>query len=371
LTGSKTRFAGVLYQNIAKPILFLFDPESVHKSFINIGKFLGGNAVTKGITRWVYYYRNPALTQNILGIRFESPVGLSAGFDKDAEIISICEDLGFGFTEVGSVTKLASSGNPGKRLGRLPERKSLWVNLGLNNKGADSISSGLRNESYEIPFGVSIAKTNCRETVNDRIGKEDYLYSLKKFNSRNVGAYYTLNISCPNAYGGQPFSRPAAYEALLKGCDALHIKKPIFVKLSPDLTKKNVNAIIEISKRHKVDGFVISNLTKRHNFGEGGLSGKAVEKHANDMLKYVYRKTKGRFILIGVGGIFSAEDAYRKIQYGANLVELITGMIYQGPNLISEINIGIAELLRMDGFKSIEEAVGSGINKRHLHRHAK
>ena len=364
MAGLKTEFVGVLYRNIAKPVLFLFDPESMHKSFINIGKFLGGNAVTKAITRWVYYYRNPVLAQDILGIRFESPVGLSAGFDKNAEIISICEELGFGFTEVGSVTKLASAGNKGKRLRRLPEQKSLWVNLGLNNEGADAISSRLRNESYEMPFGVSIAKTNCRETANDRVGKEDYLYSLKLFNSRSIGAYYTLNISCPNAYGGQPFSRPAAYEALLKGCDALHVKKPIFVKLSPGLTRKNVNAIIGISKRHKVDGFVISNLTKRHNFGEGGLSGKAVERHSNDMLKYVYRKTRGRFVLIGVGGIFSAEDAYRKIQYGANLVELITGMIYQGPNLISEINIGIAELLRMDGFSSIEEAVGSGISKR-------
>ena len=215
-----------------------------------------------------------------------------------------------------------------------------------------------------MPFGVSVAKTNCRETVDDRAGRDDYVYSLREFNSRNLGAYYTLNISCPNAYGGQPFSRPRAFEMLLKGCDSLHIRKPVFVKLSPDLTKRNVDAIIEISMRHKVDGFVISNLTKRHDIGEGGLSGKAVERSANEMLKYVYRKTKGRFVLIGVGGIFSAEDAYQKIRYGASLVELITGMIYQGPNLISEINIGLVELLKRDGFRSIKEAVGSGIDVR-------
>ena len=137
--GLRVRFAGMLYRNIAKPILFMLDPETVHKSFIGFGKLLGSNAVTKGIMRWGYYYRNPMLAQNILGIRFESPVGLSAGFDKDAEIVSICEDLGFGFTEVGSVTKLACAGNPGKRLRRFPERKSLWVNLGLNNNGADEI----------------------------------------------------------------------------------------------------------------------------------------------------------------------------------------------------------------------------------------
>jgi len=360
--GLKIRFAGFLYGSIAKPILFMFDPEAVHKSFIGFGKALGSNAATKGIMRWVYYYGNPMLAQDILGIRFESPVGLSAGFDKDAEIVSICEDLGFGFTEVGSVTKLACSGNTGKRLGRLPERKSLWVNLGLNNEGADPISSRLSRERYRIPYGVSIAKTNCRETVDDKVGKEDYLYSLKKFNGCNVGAYYTINISCPNAYGGHPFHRPKAYEELLKGIDVLRIKKPIFVKLSPDLTKANVDAIINISKKHKVDGFIVSNLTKRHDIGKGGLSGKAVEKSANEMLKYVYKKTRGRFVLIGVGGIFSAEDAYRKIKYGASLVELITGMVYQGPNLISEINIGLVELLKRDGFRNIKEAVGSGIN---------
>ncbi len=358
---SKIRFAGTLYQNVAKPILFMFDPEDVHKSFISFGKSLGSNTATKGIIRWIYYYGNPMLEQNILGIKFESPVGLSAGFDKDAKIISICEDIGFGFTEVGSVTRHACTGNPGKRLGRLPEKKSLWVNLGLNNNGADEISSRLSNDRYNIPFGISIAKTNCKETANDSVGKDDYLYSLKKFNNSNVGAYYTMNISCPNAYGGQPFSRPEAYEALLKGVDKLKVRKPVFVKLSPDLTRKNVDAILDISSRHKVDGFVVSNLTKQHDMGKGGLSGKAVEKYSNDLLKYVYKKTDGRLVLIGVGGIFSADDAYRKIKYGASLVELITGMVYQGPNLISEINIGLAELLKNDGFKNISEAVGSGI----------
>lgn len=353
---------GKIYRGVLKPVFFLFDPESVHNSFIGFGKLLGGNRIGRWLIRWMYHYENPMLRQHILGINFSSPVGLSAGFDKNAEIIDICGELGFGFSEVGSVTKLGGKGNEGTRLKRLPDSKSLWVNLGLNNFGADAIASRLKGEKHSMPFCVSIAKTNCKETVDDKIGEEDYLYSLKKFNECDAGAFYDLNISCPNAYGGQPFSRPKAYEALLNGSDKLKIKKPIFVKLSPDLTKKEIDDIIEISSKHKVDGFIISNLTKKHGMGSGGLSGKAVEGLADEMLKYVYGKTKGRFTLIGVGGIFSAEDAYRKIKYGASLVELITGMIYQGPNLISEINIGLVELLKRDGFKNVNEAIGSEID---------
>lgn len=347
-----------LYENIVKRIAFSFEPEEAHHFFVDVGKVLGKFRLTKKITRDLFYYANRMLEQNICGIKFRNPVGLSAGFDKDAEIISIIDDVGFGFTEVGSVTKLASEGNTGKRLERLKKRKSLWVNFGLNNKGADEITQRLKRKRYGIPIGISIAKTNCKETADDIVGRDDYIYSLKKFNSLAIGDYYVLNISCPNAYGGQPFSRAAAYRSLLKESDKLHIKKPVFVKLSPDLSKRELDAILRISKQHRISGFIISNLTKKHEKDKGGVSGKIVEAKANRMLKYVYQQTKGRYVLIGVGGIFSAEDAYKKIKLGASLVELITGMIYQGPGVISEINQGLVELLKRDGFSNISEAIG-------------
>ena len=346
-----------------KPLLFQFDPELMHKLFINIGKGLGKFRVTKRMTRDLFYYENPMLWQKIYGIEFANPVGLSAGFDKNVEITSVLEDVGFGFEESGSVTKLEHVGNKGKRLMRIPKKKSIWVNLGLNNNGVEEISQRLNDgrNKHNIPLGVSIAKTNCLETVDDIIGRDDYIYSLKKLNEMNVGSFYVFNISCPNAYGGQPFSRPKAYESLLKESDKLKIKKPIFVKLSPDLTKKELDAILKISGRHKIQGFIISNLTKKHSFGKGGLSGKAVESLSNKMLGYVYSKTKGRYVIIGVGGIFSAEDVYKKIKLGASLVELITGMIYNGPGLIVEINYELVQMLKKDGYKNIKEAVGKDV----------
>ncbi len=358
---TRNRIMGFLYKNVLKQIAFQFDPEKVHNFFLATGKIFGSNMVTKEITKDLFNYENSILRQKILGIDFRNPVGLSAGFDKNAELLNILGDVGFGFAEVGSVTKLQCDGNPGVRLERLPEKKSIWVNFGLNNKGADEISSRLYKKKFDIPFAVSIAKTNCAATANDKVGIQDYVYSLKKFNELNVGNLFVLNISCPNAYGGQPFSRAEAYRDLLKEVSKLKVRKPIFVKLSPDLTKKEIDSILEISGKNKIAGFIISNLTKKHDKGKGGLSGKMVEDRSNALLSYVYSKTRGKYVLIGVGGVFSAEDAYKKIKLGASLVSLITGMIFNGPNLMSEINQGLVELLKKDGYKNISEAIGADL----------
>lgn len=355
----RNKINDVVYRNFLKKIYFKIDPEKVHNRFIKIGKFLGNNWLGKKAVSLAFNYQDKMLEQEILGIKFRNPVGLSAGFDKNAETIEIMSDVGFGFVEVGSVTANASSGNPGKRLWRIPEQKSLRVNFGLNNKGAKEIAEELNGEEFSIPFGISVAKTNSKETVEVKKGIFDYVESLKVF--RNIGDYFVLNISCPNSYGGQPFSDAKRYENLLKEVDKLKIKKPIFVKLSPDLSKKEIDKIIEISGKYKISGFVCTNLTKNHKLGSGGLSGKAVSSLSDKLLEYVYGKTKGKFVLIGVGGIFSAEDAYRKIKLGSSLVELVTGMIYQGPALIGEINLGLVKLLKKDGYGNIGEAVGKGV----------
>lgn len=357
----RNKINSVIYKNILKPILFKFDPEKMHNLFISIGKILGSNALTRSIISLLFNYQNSVLEQKILGIRFRNPLGLSAGFDKNADLPEIMEKVGFGFLEVGSITAKQCEGNKGIRLKRLPERKSIWVHLGLNNKGADEISKKLKYRKFNLPIAISIAKTNCKETVDNKEGIKDYLYTLKKFENQKIGDFFVLNISCPNSYGGQPFHKPELYNLLLKEVVKLKIKKPIFVKLSPDISKKNIDKIIKISYKYRISGFICSNLTKDHEFGNGGLSGKAVEDKANDLIRYIYKKTNGDFMLIGVGGVFSAEDAYKKIKLGASLISLITGMIYEGPQLISEINQDLVKFLNKDGFSSIKEAIGADV----------
>src|SRR3989338_3003481 len=282
LVSIRNKTNSVLYNKIVKPVCFMYDAEQVHNFFTKTGKFLGDHALTKKTISTLFNYQNKKLELNILGIKFRNPVGLSAGFDKNAELISIMEDVGFGFVEVGSITALPCEGNSGKRVDRIIDKKSLWVNFGLNNNGVKEITNRLEKERFNIPYGISVAKTNSKETVD-----------------------------------------PQLYESLLREVHELKIKKPVFVKLSPDLTKKHIDKLLQISMKHKINGFICTNLTKKHNLGKGGLSGKIVQKKSNELIKYIYKKTKGKYIIIGVGGIFSAEDAYKKIKAGASLVQLI------------------------------------------------
>jgi dihydroorotate dehydrogenase len=363
----KTRniLIGWLYQKVLKPIFFRIDPEEIHNYMVLIGHFLGKFIITRKITKFFFVYRSPLLEQRILGIKFQNPVGLSAGFDKNALMINIMRDVGFGFTEVGSITGEPCLGNPKPRIWRLKKSKSLAVYYGLKNDGCEIISKRLNNKKFNIPVGVSIAKTNCKATVDTTVAISDYFKAYKSFS--HIGDYIIVNISCPNAFGGQPFTEKNKLEALLGRIMSIPKTKPIFLKMSPDLTMEEVDEIINSSIKFGIDGFICTNLTKNRNNSNikdkdipevGGLSGKVVDDLSDKLIKYIYKKTNGKFIIIGSGGIFSAEDAYRKIKAGASLVELITGMIYQGPQVISEINQGLVKLLKKDGYNNISEAIG-------------
>ncbi len=352
----KQQSIGTIYRNIIKPILFRFDPEKVHDHFIGVGKKLGRVSFGRRLTQSLFLYKNNVLEQDILGMHFNNPVGLAAGFDKNAELTDILPSVGFGFAEVGSITGEQCDGNPKPRLWREPDKKSLRVYYGLKNDGAEAIASRLSGSTFEFPIGISIAKTNSPTTVGLQEGIQDYIKAAKAF--EDVGDYVTINISCPNAYGGEPFSDPDRLEALLEAYSELDIAKPTFIKLAAILDHDNLDRILEISDKYKIDGYICTNLKKTK--GEkGGLSGKAVAKASDDMVSYVYKKFDGKRVVIGTGGIFTAEDAYRKVKNGASLVQLITGMIYQGPQLIGEINRGLVELLKRDGFSNISEAVGT------------
>jgi len=369
---------GFFYRIIFKPVLFLFDAEKVHDAFTATGALLGIYRFTRAITRGLFAYKNPRLEQNVLGIKFANPVGLSAGFDKDAKLTNIMPEVGFGFEEIGSITGEPCVGNPKPRLWRLPKLKSLVVHYGLKNEGCEKISARLAGKKFAIPIGINIAKTNNVECADTEKGIADYAKAMSAFASKNIGDYFTVNISCPNAYGGEPFTDPERLDKLLARLDAIPTEKPIFLKLSPDIVGEKLDALISVCDRHRVHGFIYTNLTKEKPSAQlgsaggsagggkdlhdirlkGGLSGMMVQKLSDDQISYIYKKTGKKYVIIGVGGIFSAEDAFRKIQLGASLVELITGMIYQGPQLIGEINRGLVKLLDEHGYKTISEAVG-------------
>lgn len=361
-----TRF---LYKVIFKPIAFRKDPEEVHDKITAVGVFLGSHFWTRKVTEFLFFYRNKTLEQNILGIDFENPVGLSAGFDKNAELPQILPAVGFGFAELGSITGEPCPGNPKPRLWRLEKSEALVVNYGLKNDGCKKISAKLRGQKFKIPIGISIAKTNSQKTVETEAGIADYVKAARAFT--DIGDYLTINISCPNAYGGQPFTDPVKLDKLLLEIDKIKFSKPVFLKISPDLADGEINQIIEVADKHRVDGFVCSNLTKKRTSKivdsavpeKGGISGRVVTNLSDKLIGYIYKKTKGQYIIIGVGGILSAEDAYRKIRLGASLVQIITGMVFKGPQIIGEINYGLVRLIKKDGFGNIAEAIGADFKK--------
>ena len=359
-----------IYKNILRPIFFRQDPEKVHERMTSLGEFFGRFFLIRKLLSLFFNYKNEKLRVNIAGINFENPIGLAAGFDKNARLTDVLPCVGFGFEEVGSITGEPCAGNEKPRLFRLPKDKALAVNYGLCSKGAGVISKRLLNKKFRFPVGVSIARANNPDIVVDvEKGIKDYIKAYEYL--KDIGDYLTINISCPNTPDDRAFSNSKNFDRLMKEFSKLGINKPVFIKLKPDFSKKEVDEFIKISNKHNfITGFIISNLTKDKSNLEtseeelervkGGISGIPIKEKSNKILKYVYKKTKGKYVLIGCGGIFSAEDAYEKIKLGASLVQLITGMIYNGPGFIKEVNKGLVRLLERDGYSNICEAVGKG-----------
>ncbi len=362
-----TNLSKFLYKMVFKRLFFALDPEFIHDTVTLFGRFLGSNFLTRKLVNLSFAFEDSSLSQNILGINLKNPIGLAAGFDKNAHLLKVLPEVGFGFAEVGSITGEACPGNSGTRLWRMPNSESLLVYYGLKNDGAVAISQRLSGKKYKFPVGISIAKTNSKDTVEEHAGIEDYFKAYKEFVSKNIGDYFTINISCPNAYGGEPFVEPEKLDHLLSRLRQIENAKPVFIKLPPELPFIQIDRIIEVANLYKIDGYICTNLAKSRSNEKikdnavpevGGFSGKVVQELSDNLVAYIYRKTNGQSIIIGCGGVFNAEDAYKKIRLGANLIQMITGMIYNGPQVIGEINRGLSELLKRDGFKNISEAVG-------------
>ncbi len=357
-----------LYTRLLKPIFFQSDPEMVHDRMAYLGSKLGSNKLTRMITSGLFNFKNESLSQEILGITFKNPIGLSAGFDKNAELTDILPSVGFGFAEVGSITGEKCEGNPKPRLWRLPKSKSLLVYYGLKNDGCVSIAKKLENKKFSIPVGISVAMTNCKETSVIENGINDFAKAFKVMEP--LASYITVNISCPNTLGGQPFIEPNNLDNLFNTLDTIQTVKPVFIKLSPDLSNEETDQILNVAHKHRIQGIICTNLSKKRDNPEivdshvpavGGMSGKVVQEMSDDLIAYIYKKEGKRFVIVGSGGVFTAEDAYKKIRLGASLIQLITGMIFEGPQVISEINRGLVELLKKDGFTHISQAIGVDI----------
>lgn len=358
------------YQNVAKPVLFKLHPDGVHKLLVRTSRIVQKTPLSHALKIWSY--QHPALSQELMGLTFRNPVGLSAGFDKNVQLAPTMKAVGYGFMTGGSVTAKECDGNPHPWFYRLPKTKSLVVYAGLPNHGILKISHYIakypRNMFNNFPLVVSVAKTNNKENASDQEAIEDYCTSLRLLEDRNLCQMYEINISCPNTYGGEPFNDPERLDTLLTAVDNLALTRPVTIKMPIDLLWKDFSALLDVVIQHDVQAVTIGNLLKnRKNAGlkddlpddvKGGLSGVPTRDIATEHIRNTYRSYGHLLKIIGVGGIFSADDAYQKIRAGASLVDLITGMIFEGPQLIGQINRDLAVLLERDGYKNISEAVG-------------
>jgi dihydroorotate dehydrogenase len=359
-----------MYESLIKPFLFLFNPEFMHDSFVAIGQVLGAFPGGKQIVHMFCAYEDPSLETNILGIDFKNPIGLAAGFDKDVRLTKIMPSVGFGFMEAGAVTQFPYGGNPGRRLVRLPEDRSIIVYYGLKNIGAAAIEKKIsRLLPFKIPVGLNIAKTNHADIKGEK-SVEDYVMTYRTLAEHF--AYVTLNVSCPNAGDGRLFQDPQMLDNLLVAFAKEEKHGPIFLKISTDLTTQEVDVILGVVQKYSfIDGFVIGNLVKRRGIlhmkspasrldllPQGGISGVPIKELSTNLIRHIYRQTNGKYVLIGLGGVFTAEDAYEKIKAGASLVQIITGLIYGGPTVVKRINQGLVKLLARDGYKHVSEAIG-------------
>ena len=363
-----------IYQKIIKPVFFLFDAEFIHHSHIFFGQFLG-KTFAKNYFSWKLNYQSPKLKQIISGINFTGPVGLAAGFDYNAELTQLLYSLGFGFQSVGTITKQPYEGNPKPRLGRLPKSQSLMVNKGFKNNGSIKISEKLvlsGVEGFKIPVGISIGMTNSSRITSTAQAIEDIVSTLEIFEkAKTKNSYYELNISCPNLINNNiDFYKPAHLNELLQSIKLLRIKKPVFVKMPISISDYEFLEILKtVISFTFIKGVIVGNLFKDKNsplldkrevkkFKVGNFSGKPCEPRSNELIKLTYKKYGNKLVIIGCGGLFNGQDAYKKIKLGASLIQLITGLIFQGPQLISQINLELEELLEKNGYKNIREAVG-------------
>ena len=340
-----------MYKLIVRPILFLFDPEKVHYFTFSLIRFLCKIPFVASIFRSLYQVNDKKLERKLFGLTFKNPVGLAAGFDKNAVLYNELANFGFGFIEIGTVTPKGQVGNPKKRLFRLKDDKGIINRMGFNNDGVEEAIKNLKKNKHKVIIGGNIGKNTQTEPENYT---EDYLAVFKEL--QPFVDYFVLNVSCPNVSSHAKLNDKDYLLELISECqkqnNKFKIKKPILLKIAPDLNDAQLDEIIELVAETKIDGVIASNTsTTRSNLkaskerleeiGNGGVSGQPILKQSTKVIKYLAEKSNKSFPIIGVGGIHSAEDALEKIEAGADLVQIYTGFIYEGPSLVKNINKAI------------------------------
>ena len=340
-----------------RPLLFALPPETAHGLTLAGLRAVGHIGAAKA--------DDHILHQRVLGLDFDNPFGMAAGFDKDGVAVRGVHRMGFGFTEIGTLTPLPQSGNPTPRVFRLAKAEALINRLGFNNKGQVDALHRLeilraRRGRVTRPIGVNIG---ANKEADDRIA--DYEMGAARF--ANMADYLTVNISSPNTPGLRDLQGGDAVVEIMQRVRAAAPKTPILVKIAPDLSIEQACEIGALAVAENIDGLIVSNTTLergdvshlRHGQESGGLSGQPLYQMSTAMLAEVHKATKGALTLIGVGGVADGAQAYGKIRAGASLVQLYTGLVYGGPGLVGQMKRQLIDLLRADGFSSLEEAVGA------------
>jgi dihydroorotate dehydrogenase len=331
------------------------DPETAHNLTFSLAERLGKYSSSRALARAIAGKPDPRLSSTVLGHSFPSPIGTAAGFDKNGLLIHILPELGFGFMEVGSATANASEGNARPRMFRLPQDQALINRMGLNNHGAAALAEKLRTSPPSaIPLGINVAKTHDPKILGDA-ALRDYATSVSLLAPH--AAYIALNVSCPNTEEGKTFEEPQALRELL---DAVRCDVPMLVKFSSDIQERELLPLLEICEDHNVAGYIAVNtstdrsslITPAHaleTIGRGGVSGRPLASDAMRVLSVIRANTPAHRAVISVGGISTTEDVLSRLEAGANLVELYTALVYEGPMLVARMNRELSSWLEREG----------------------
>ena len=357
-----------MYKQILRPLLFKFDPEIIHEITVEWLSRAGKFSPVLALLKKIYGNRTADLPIEVMGIQFPAPVGLAAGLDKDARCISALSSFGFGHLELGTVTPKPQPGNPAPRLFRIPEYRAIINRMGFNSSGIHSFLENVASTQKTVPLGINLGKnavTPSEQAADDYISglRQLYLYA----------DYFAINISSPNTKNLRDLQSDEALDDLLERImrtrDELAAefrrKVPVAVKIAPDIENNNIPSIAELLIRHQVDAVIATNTTIDHSlvagseYAEetGGLSGKPLKDRANEVTALLYHELQGVLPIIGVGGIFTAEDAWQRLVAGAEMVQIYTGFIYYGPGTVADIVNGLAKRVADAGENSLSSAV--------------
>jgi len=357
------------YERLVRPLLFRFDAERMHDRAVWLSERIGRCRFTKRLLARRYRLEAPRLATKVAGIEFGNPIGLAAGMDKNGRMLGAMSALGFGFLEVGSVSAEPSEGNPRPRLFRLPLDEAIAVNYGVPNEGAEAVSERVRTFPADVPLGVNIVETNTGSPATPEHVIDEFVRAAKVFTAS--ADYLSLNLNCPNTGAGQSlFDSPEVLRNLLGEYRRVEGLPPVLLKVPPATEPATINGILEtVDPFPFVRGFAFNlppgkpydlrTPKKELDRMPGAVSGRPTRRLMNAAIRAWYeRMDTARYRIIGIGGIFSPEDAYEKIRLGASLVQLLTALVYHGPGVVRRINEGLCTLLARDGFQNVSEAVG-------------